>query len=101
MSIPLTNFFVQKHKNKFFIDLWDNQENGVKYYEICKANKISKVHGSQILNALKKAGLIHFKYDQENFTYKITYTEIGVTLRNKLLEIQEIMWRNNIWNKSE
>lgn len=96
-SYDLSNFFLNRNKVIFYIRLQELKKRKIKFYNLCKENRISLHHGQLILSGFKESNLITFRYDNEFFSYVVSYTEQGKKLRDKLVDLKKLMEVLKIW----
>jgi hypothetical protein len=94
----MTNFFLNRQKTLFFINLIDLEKKKRKMYELRKECAISDTHSKMILKSLKHFNLIDdYYYDKEINSYVTKYSKEGLKFREKLLEMKDILEKTSIW----
>ena len=98
-NIPydMTNFFINRGKALFFINLYDVQRKKRTMYQVRSQSKISGTHAQMILSSLHCYGLLDYFYDSEIAVYVVKLTPKGMRLRKKLLDIFSLIKKYNIW----
>jgi len=93
-NIPydMTNFFINKFKSKFFIDLIDLENKKKSIFDIRKENHISYIQSRMILKSLRYYKLLSdYSYSTDESSYKVKYSKLGLELRKKIMEIEELL----------
>ena len=94
----ITNFFLDKNKCLFYIDLKNVQDKKTKMYNLCKKYEMTKQHMKLVLIALKYYELIDFCYEHEFKSFLTVYTKKGLRLRHMLVNVSRFLKCIGVWN---
>jgi len=93
----LTNFFLNRDKTMFYVNLSDTESRKRKLYDIRTEVRITEMHSRMILSSLKFYGLINYFYDKKFNSYVTEYTEKGIKMRKKIIEFQSLLKKLEVW----
>jgi hypothetical protein len=90
----MTNFFLCRSRSMFFVDLMFLQDKKKKIYDLRKEYAISDVYSKTILKSFKDFKLLDdCFYDKSINSYTVKYSEDGLKLRKKILELKSFFER--------
>lgn len=95
----MTNFFLNRNKSMFFINLLDVEKKKRKIYDIRRESFLSNVHSKQILKSLSYYKLITYHYDVTKSSYVIKFTKLGLEVREQVLEFKKLLEKVDIWTE--